>query len=102
MLHANLFQLFQPIGGAAARPSTSGSGKSSSVSAGGCMPPIPPPPEVPAVPRVLQSTDLPPQAASAMAQVVRARASGGERCFKRRMLAAAQGGVYRALGERGH
>ena len=42
MLHWNLFQLFQPIGGVGAMPDASGSGKSSSVS--GLGPLLPPPP----------------------------------------------------------
>ena len=41
MLHANLFQLFQPMGGVGDRPDASGSGKSSSISPGGSL--LPPP-----------------------------------------------------------
>src|SRR5262245_47722044 len=53
MLHANLFQLFQPIGGVGARPAARGSGKSSSVSAGGPL--VPPPQAAAAAPRPIAS-----------------------------------------------
>ena len=56
MLHWNLFQLFQPMGGVGAIPGASGSGKSSSVSGGG-----------PSMPPSLLTADPPPQAGKAAA-----------------------------------